>query len=82
MNELAGSSLGLTALLNMVLTIVLIVISWWALQSVKFDIFLRNVNGGQAKLLHVLLAVVIGHGVAQFFIAYMSWTNFLPYIFR
>ncbi|WP_202079587.1 DUF1146 family protein [Caldalkalibacillus salinus] len=79
--EESMASIGFTALLNMVLTIVLIVVSWWALQTVRFDLFLTSVSNAQAKILHVLLAVWIGHGVAQFFIAYIDWTSRLGYIF-
>lgn len=80
MGEIAGS-LGVTALINMFLTIILIGISWWALQVFKFGLFIQDVNGPQAKLLQILIAVVIGHGVAKFFIDYLQWTSHLKYIF-
>lgn len=75
------SSLGVTALINMFLTIILIGISWWALQVFKFDLFIQDVNGPQAKLLQMLISVAIGHGVARFFIDYLQWTSHLKYIF-
>jgi uncharacterized integral membrane protein (TIGR02327 family) len=81
MMDTTGSFIGVTALINMVLSIILIAISWWTLQSFKFDLFIRDVNGPQAKLLQVLLSIAIGHGVATFFIDYMQWTTFLRYIF-
>lgn len=79
--ETAGSTLGVTAIFNMLLTLVLIFFSWWALQAFKFDLFIRNVNSPQAKILQLLLAVFIGHGVANFFIQYLNWTTMLKYIF-
>jgi uncharacterized integral membrane protein (TIGR02327 family) len=79
--EAGGSFLGVTALINMFLSIIFIYVSWWALQVFKFDLFIRDVNGPQAKLLQIFLAVVIGHGVATFFIDYLQWTSFLKYIF-
>jgi uncharacterized integral membrane protein (TIGR02327 family) len=80
--DTAGSFIGVTALINMFLSIVFIGISWWALQIFKFDLFFRETNGPQAKLVQILVSIVIGHGVATFFIDYMQWTTFLKYIFR
>jgi uncharacterized integral membrane protein (TIGR02327 family) len=82
MMESAGSFIGVSALINMLLSIVLIGISWWALQVFKFDLFFRETNGPQAKMVQILISIVIGHGVATFFIDYMQWTTFLKYIFR
>lgn len=75
------SFLGGQALFNMVLTLLLIAISWWALQCVKMDLFVRDMNGNQAKLLQVLLSILIGYTVARFFIDYIQWTNWLRYLF-
>lgn len=81
MFEDTGTAIGLTALLNMLLTIVLILVSWWALQAFKFDLFLNRPGGAQAKLLHILLSVLIGHTVSNFFIRYMDWSSMLKYLF-
>lgn len=81
MLETAGSAVAMNAMFNMVLTLVLIFVSWWALQAFKFDLFIRHVNSPQAKILQLLLAVFIGHGVASFFIQYLNWTTLLKYIF-
>lgn len=80
--DTAGSFIGVTALINMFLSIAFIGISWWTLQIFKFDLFLGETNGPQAKLLQILVSIVMGHGVATFFIDYMQWTTFLKYIFR
>jgi uncharacterized integral membrane protein (TIGR02327 family) len=73
--------IGVTALINMILSLFFIGISWWALQMFKFDLFIKNVNSVQAKFLQIILSIVLGHGVAQFFMDYMQWTTFLKYIF-
>lgn len=75
------SSLGINALLNMILSITLIALSWWALQSFKFDLFVRDINGPQAKLLQILLAIAIGHSVTLFFVYYIQWTQMLRFFF-
>ncbi|GAA0367364.1 DUF1146 family protein [Bacillus horti] len=79
--DAAGNALASAAMFNMVVSLVFIAISWWALQVFKFDLFIRNVNSVQAKLLQLLLSVFIGHGVASFFIEYLNWTTMLRYIF-
>jgi uncharacterized integral membrane protein (TIGR02327 family) len=73
--------LGGQALFNMVLTLVLIAISWWALQCIKLDLFVRDINGTQAKLLQILLSIFLGYTVARFFIDYIQWANWLRYLF-
>jgi uncharacterized integral membrane protein (TIGR02327 family) len=65
----------------MMLTIGCIVLCWWALQAFKFDLFIRQVNGAQSKLLQLIVSVVLGHGLAQFFIQYIEWTNLLTAFF-
>ncbi|EGL81778.1 Conserved hypothetical protein, integral membrane YwzB [Caldalkalibacillus thermarum TA2.A1] len=75
------SYLGVQALINMIITLVLIAVSWWVLQCVKLDLFVRDINGPQAKLLQVALAVALGYLLASFFIDYIQWTNWLPYLF-
>lgn len=76
-----ASSLGVHSLLNMVMSLLFIAISWWALQSFKFDLFVRDVHGPQAKLLQILLAIAIGHLVTLFFVHYIQWTQMLRLFF-
>lgn len=73
--------MGFQALLNMILTLLLIAVSWWALQSFKIDLFIRSINSPQAKVLQIMLSIVIGYTVASFFIDYMQWTQLLRYLF-
>lgn len=76
-----ASSIGIYALLNMMMSLILIALAWWALQSFKFDLFIRDIQGAQAKLLQILLAIALGHGVARFFVDYMEWTQLLRLFF-
>jgi uncharacterized integral membrane protein (TIGR02327 family) len=70
-------SLGTTGLINILITLVFIVISWWALQTFKFDLFVKKHNSAQSKVLQILLSVALGHQVAQFFIDYLAWSLML-----
>lgn len=76
-----ASFLGVQAIINMTLTLLLIGVSWWALQTFKFDLFIRDVEGPRSKLLQIILAIVLGYGTARFFIDYIEWTNWLRYLF-
>ncbi|MGE5701083.1 MAG: DUF1146 family protein [Clostridia bacterium] len=60
------------AMLNIILSIVCIAISWWSLQTLRFDKLVKNPNGPQAKLLQILLAIFIGNGVSRFFMEYLA----------
>ncbi|UFJ40149.1 DUF1146 family protein [Brevibacillus humidisoli] len=76
------NSVGISALLYIVLTIIFIAISWWALQAFRFDLFVKKPDGAQAKLLQVLLSIFIGHGVAQFFMEYLGHSLLLQNLFQ
>lgn len=75
--EMAGIS-GLTAI---IVSLICIGLSWWAMQNVKWDLFIRHPRGAQGKLLQLLLAVIIGHFVAAFVIDYLRYTIMLRYMF-
>ena len=73
--------LGVQAVINMILSIVFITVSWWALQVFKFDLFIHHIQSTQAKILHLLFAVALGSLVARFFIEYIEWANWLKFLF-
>jgi uncharacterized integral membrane protein (TIGR02327 family) len=75
------ATMGLNAMLSMIFSLLFIGLSWWSLQIFKFDLFIRQPNGPQSKLLQVILSVVLGHGVATFIADYLVWSSLLKYIF-
>lgn len=79
-NNLVGS-LGVTGLISMIVSLVCIGLSWWALQHVKLDLFVRFPKSPQGKLLHLLLAIVLGHFVAKFLLDYLNWSQMIKYMF-
>lgn len=58
-------------LLKMLIYLILIGLSWWALQEFRFDVFLRRPKSAAAKLLQVLLSIALGYIVGRFFIDYI-----------
>lgn len=76
-----NASFALSGVLNIVLVLVCIALAWWSLQSFRFDLFLKNPKGAQAKMLLILLSIALGYGVASFFIAYFGWATLLKELF-
>ncbi|CAI6081155.1 hypothetical protein PAECIP112173_03126 [Paenibacillus sp. JJ-100] len=83
-NDLANQvnqALSANSLISMVVSLLCIAISWWALQNLKLDLVIRQPRGAQGRLLHLLLAIILGHAVAGFVLDYLSWTQMLRNLF-
>ncbi|MDN4592763.1 DUF1146 family protein [Polycladomyces subterraneus] len=76
-----ATSLGVTALVNIILSLVSIAFSWWALTNLRLDVFMRQPKSMQAHALMILLSVVLGHGLASFLIDYMGWSRLISQLF-
>ncbi|WP_139491103.1 DUF1146 family protein [Brevibacillus dissolubilis] len=75
-------SFGLNALFMILISVLCIGLSWWALQAFRFDLFVKKPDGPQAKALQILLSIFIGHGVAQFLLDYYGSSRMLEQLFR
>jgi uncharacterized integral membrane protein (TIGR02327 family) len=73
---------GQEALLSILSHLVFIAVTWWALQSINFEKFLRKNRVAQARMLYVLVSIVIGSIVGNFFLDYLFWSKQLPLIFQ
>jgi len=60
--------------LSIILSITFIGLSWWALQSIRFEKILKRPNSPQAKLLQIFLSIVIGYELSRFFLDYLGWS--------
>lgn len=84
MNQDVSNSIGavgVSGLISIVVSLVCIALAWWALQQIKLDLVVRHPKGPQGKLLHLLLAVVLGRFVAEFLIDYITWSQMIRYMF-
>lgn len=79
MNE-SQSSAAVFGLIGIVVTILCISLAWWALQSFRFDVLVRNPKGAQARMLQLLAAIVIGHAAARFILDYFQWSSLLKWL--
>lgn len=72
---------GQQALLSIVSHLFFIGISFYALQAINFDKLLRANRVFQARLLYILLTIVIGSSVSNFFLDYLNWAQLLQNLF-
>ncbi|RBW68741.1 DUF1146 family protein [Bacillus taeanensis] len=77
MEELFGQQ----AIMHIMIQLVFLFVTWWALQIVKLDFFVKNINSPQAKVLQILLTIAIGSTAANFFLSYYQWATRLQYLF-
>jgi len=73
---------GQVALLSIFSHLVFIALAWWALQSVRLDKLIKANHVFQARLLYILLAIIIGSLVSNFFLDYLQWSRQLPLILQ
>ncbi|MDQ0269240.1 DUF1146 family protein [Cytobacillus purgationiresistens] len=72
------ASFGQEALLGILSHLVFIAISWWALQALRIDKIIKSNHVMQARALYILLSIVIGSIVSNFFLDYLLWSQQLP----
>ncbi|WP_054942292.1 DUF1146 family protein [Paenibacillus ihuae] len=70
-----SSAISTSGLVSMIVSLLCVVLSWWALQNLKLDLIIRYPKSPQGRLLHLLLAIVLGHFVAGFLLDYLSWSG-------
>lgn len=75
------TSLGITGMTYIVVVLVCIAFSWWGLQQLRLDVFLKNPKSTPAKILLIFLSVALGYQVASFLIAYFEWTGMMKGLF-
>ncbi|AGE65286.1 DUF1146 family protein [Bacillus subtilis] len=69
------------AAIGIVVHLIFIAVTWWALQAVNIDPLIKKGKVVQARLLMILLTIAIGTAVANFFLDYLNYSQQLPYLF-
>ncbi|MDP5276842.1 DUF1146 family protein [Chengkuizengella axinellae] len=65
---------------NIFIVLFSILLCWRVLQSFRFDVFMKNPNSIEAKLLKVIITIVIGYQLGSFIIDYYDWSQAIRYI--
>jgi uncharacterized integral membrane protein (TIGR02327 family) len=82
MTEVPGlSGAASMAIVYIVIYLLCIALSWWALQEFRFDLFLKKPRSAAAKLLQIFLSIALGHLVASFFVQYLNLSMGLKLMF-
>ncbi|RAP73971.1 DUF1146 family protein [Paenibacillus montanisoli] len=76
MDQFAANA-GVHALLSILIELFSIALAWIALQELKLTSILKRPRSGQARLLQIMLAIVLGHGFADFVLSYWNWSGLL-----
>ncbi|KYG29216.1 DUF1146 family protein [Alkalihalobacillus trypoxylicola] len=71
---------GQQAIIHIIVNVLFLALTWWALQAVRFDVFLRDPKGPRAITLMVLLTFAIAHLVSNFFLDYLNSSQMLRYL--
>ncbi|MFV9510425.1 DUF1146 family protein [Tepidibacillus sp. LV47] len=66
-----------SSIVGITITIICIGISWWALQALRFDVFTFRPKSPQAIALQIILSIIIGYQLSQFFLDYLGWSYHL-----
>jgi uncharacterized integral membrane protein (TIGR02327 family) len=72
---------GQQALLSILSHLLFIVITWWALQAVRFEVLIKANHVYQARVILILLTIAIGTTVSNFFLDYLLWSQQIPLLF-
>ncbi|ETT79495.1 hypothetical protein C173_01502 [Paenibacillus sp. FSL R7-277] len=78
--ELSGA-IGTSNMISMIISLICVALSWWSLQNLKLDLVIRYPKSPQGRLLHLLLAIVLGHFVAGFLLDYLGWSGLIARMF-
>jgi len=72
---------GQLALISMIVHLAFIIVTWWALQALNIDKWIKAGKVMQARVLLILLTIAIGSIVSNFFLDYLLWSQQLPTLF-
>ncbi|NLI67567.1 MAG: DUF1146 domain-containing protein [Bacilli bacterium] len=74
-------TIGYFSLISLFSHIFFIYVTWIAIQSVNFEVFIRKNHVREARLLIILLTIVIGSTVSNFVLDIIRWSQDLVYLF-
>ncbi|MFC4736522.1 DUF1146 family protein [Bacillus daqingensis] len=74
-------SLGQQSLFSILISLMVLVIVWWCIQSFRFDVFVKDPDGIKVKTLMILTTLALTHLVTGFILNYLNWATSLRYMF-
>ncbi|WP_223701074.1 DUF1146 family protein [Sutcliffiella deserti] len=69
---------GVQALISIISHLLFISITWWALQGINYEKWMKPNKVTQIRLLLILVTIAIGSAVSNFFLDYLFLSQRLP----
>jgi uncharacterized integral membrane protein (TIGR02327 family) len=69
------ATVGADALLSIIVNLICIGFSWWALQAIRLDKLLKANHILQSRILYILLSIALGSIVSNFLLTYLHWSR-------
>ncbi len=73
---------GQQAVIHIVASVFFLAVTWWALQSFRFDLFVKEPNSPKAKLLMIIVTIAIAQLLSSFFLDYLNSSQMLRYLWE
>lgn len=74
--------MGQQAAIHIAVNVFFLGVTWWALQSFRIDLFVKDPESPKAKLLFILVTIAIAQLSSQFFISYLDSSLMLRYLWQ
>jgi len=69
------------SLFNILISLMVLVVVWWSIQSIRLDLFVRDPDGVKAKALMILITLALSHMVTSFLLNYLNWSTSIRFLF-
>jgi len=70
-------SLGAQGIFSIIVVILCILFVWMLLSVVAWDKILKNVNHPKSRMLQIVIAIVLGYQLSNFFLQYWGFSTML-----
>src|SRR5699024_2112091 len=75
------TSIGVNSVIGIISHIFFIEITWRLMLAVNFDVLIRKIRIGEARLLLIFLTIAIGTLVSIFVLDIITWTLYIALLF-
>ncbi|QOY37223.1 DUF1146 family protein [Anaerobacillus isosaccharinicus] len=72
---------GHQALVHLIVSLMFLVIIWWALQAFRFEVLVKNPKSPQGIVLMIITTIALTQLVSTFFLDYLNYSKMLRFLF-
>lgn len=73
--------LGQQSLFNILISLMVLVLVWWSVQSIRMELFLKDPDGVRAKAFMVIITISLTYLITGFILNYLNWSQSLRFLF-